>query len=175
MILALASLASAQDAQDPPPPPPREEIIVYGRLAVDRARDEVIYEMERIGWRVRSEKDGRTILAPPASWIGAAVLEADGTITFRDPIFATGVPSETWALDPRYEDPTAGTMRSSEVAPNMPYTPYTPVIVGGTTTIPSKRKRDTIRARVLAETQDEVDELRTVLRATEAADRGAGP
>lgn len=181
MILALSPLASAQE---PPPAtePPGEEIVVYGRLAVEIARDDVVAEMERMGYRVRSDRDDRTILAPPASWMGAAILEPDGTMTFRDPILGLGVPSETWALDPRHEDAHTTITRSDvQMTSPMVVTPVESgavsgsIMVGATTAIPSKRKRDTIRARVMAATEDELVHLRTVLRATEAADSGAGP
>lgn len=196
----IAALAAPAVAQEPAPvpapapvpvpasediPAPSEEIVVYGRLAIELARDAVIHEMERFGYRVRSREDGRTILAPPESWMGAAVLEADGTLTFRNPVFAVGVPSETWSVDPRYEDPTVAVGdRTADVQMTTPIVADVPgqqsgvpgsIMVGGTTSIPSKRKRDTVRAQMLRETDDELEELRNVLRATEAADRGAGP
>jgi hypothetical protein len=194
LIAAFAAPAVAQEAPAPPPapapddiPPPSEEIVVYGRLAIELARDSVIHEMERFGYRVRSREDGRTILAPPEPWMGAAVLEADGTLTFRNPVFAVGVPSETWSVDPRYEDPNTAIAGATDrdvqmttpMVADVPGQPQTGVpgsiMIGGTTSIPSKRKRDAVRAQMLRETDEELEELRNVLRATEAADRGAGP
>jgi len=200
-IVLIGALAPAAFAQETPPaeeeeeerdqeedaaediPPPSEEIVVYGQLAIDLARDAIIHEMERFGYRVRSEQEGRTILAPPVSWMGAAVLEADGMITFRNPVFAVGVPSETWAVDPRYEDPTTAIPGSKDVQMTTPIVANTPgqegasgsIMLGGTASMPSKRKRDSVRAQMLAATEDEVLELRRLLLATEAADRGEGP
>ncbi len=194
LIGALVAAAVAQetappDVEEEEPerveeiPPPQMEIIVYGRLVIDRARDAIIHEMERFGYRLRNEQDGRTILSPPEPWMGAAVLEADGTITFRNPVFAVGVPSETWVVDPRYEDPTTALPGGRDVQMTTPIVASPPgdnsatgsVMLGGTASIPSKRKRDNVRAQMLAATEDEVLELRRLLLATEAADRGEGP
>jgi hypothetical protein len=165
VILALVSVAWGQEPPPPPeetPPaaPPSEEIVVYGRLAVQKARDEVVRAMERLGWHVRSRKEGRTIFAPPYDWIGAAILEPDGTFTFRSPLLAaTPVAEEHYSLDPRYEDPTAGQIKASEVRPE--------VGIGGGASFPSKRKRDLVRAQVLEETADEVEAYRAILAKTQ--------
>jgi hypothetical protein len=162
VIVALATVAWAQESPPPEdipadaPPTTSEEIVVYGRLAVDKARDEVVREMERLGWTVRSRKEGRTIFAPPYDWIGAAILEPDGTFSFRSPVMAaTTIPEESYSLDPRYEDPTAGQIKASEVKPE--------VGIGAGASFPSKRKRDLVRAQVLEETADEVLAYRVLL------------
>jgi len=165
VILALATVAWAQES--PPPAevtpaegPPSEEIVVYGRLAVQKARDEIVREMERLGWNVRSRKEGRTIFAPPYDWIGAAILEPDGTFSFRSPVMAAAtIPEESYSLDPRYEDPTAGQIKASEVKPE--------VGIGAGASFPSKRKRDLVRAQVLEETADEVAAYRAILAKTQ--------
>jgi hypothetical protein len=164
VILALATVAWAQES--PPPEggaptegPPSEEIVVYGQLAVQKARDEIVHEMERLGWQVRTRKEGRTIFAPPSDWMGAAILEPDGTFTFRSPVMAPAtIPEESYSLDPRYEDPTAGQIKASEVKPE--------VGIGAGASFPSKRKRDIVRAQVLEETADEVAAYRAVLERT---------
>jgi hypothetical protein len=170
VIVLLAAAAWGQDSPPPPEAPAddtdapqtSEEIVVYGRLAVQKARDEIVHEMERLGYTVRSRKEGRTIFAPPSDWMGAAILEPDGTFTFRSPVMSPAtVPEESYTLDPRYEryeDPTAGQIKASEVQPE--------VGAGGGASFPSKRKRDLVRAQVIEETSDEVARYRAILEKT---------
>ena len=156
MIAVFTAAAWGQEPSAEPVPPPSEEIVVIGRLAVDKARDDVVREMERLGYHVRSRQDGRTIFAPPADWMGAAILEADGTFTFRSPLMSpTTIPEESYTLDPRHEDPTAGQIKSIERQPE--------VGIGAGASFPSKRKRDLVRAQVLEETSDEVAVYRALL------------
>lgn len=95
------SSALAQPATDVEPLPVME-ITVWGRLAIDQAEDDIVREMESLGYTT-VRKDGRIIFKPPRAWMGAAVWR-DGLLTFRRPIAGfQAAPSYVYEQDLRRE------------------------------------------------------------------------
>ena len=64
-MICLLSLSSWAQATDPPadgsPSDSSEEIIVWGPHAVERARDDIVGQMETLGYRVSRKNDGRIV------------------------------------------------------------------------------------------------------------------
>lgn len=60
------------------------EITVWGRLAIDQAEDDVVREMESLGYRTVRKGD-KIVFKPPRAWMGAAVWR-NGMLDFRKPI-----------------------------------------------------------------------------------------
>ena len=151
-------LAAAALAQDPPPPDPAAEleITVWGELAVLKARDEITAELEALGWRPR-RRPGRTVFKGPKGWMGAAIVDDDGTLSFRAPVLGFAPrPSEEWAYDPRQDEISAG-----------PNDLRTEVGLGPTFQIgASRRKLAPVRAEVVRAIEDELENYRGVLRRT---------
>ena len=79
MILGLLGLALAQEPM---------EIEVWGEAAVRQYRSTVVREMGDVGWKKVDEKNGQVIFKPPQRWMGRAVLDYDGTLSFRRPVVA---------------------------------------------------------------------------------------
>ena len=79
MIGVLLGLALAQD-------PAPLEVTVFGEAAIRQSRAHVIREAREAGWRKGREKNGQVVLKPPSPWMGKAVLDYDGTLSFRRPV-----------------------------------------------------------------------------------------
>lgn len=131
-----------------------EEIVVWGRLATEQARDAIVHQLEDLGWDVVRRDEGRTVLRGPRAWMGRAELDEDGAFSWTRPLMGfTTLPPEAWA-PPADEPPD----------PNLP-----PPLVGAGPSfwiLPSRTRLDEVRASVLAATQDEVDRYREVRRRT---------
>lgn len=150
MIAWLSALAWAQD------PAPRSdvaamEVVVWGELACDQARDALVAELESMGYRV-ARRDGDTVvLKAPSAWMGRVTVTPDGTLTFGRPVVGFGtLPEETYAHDPRHgtDDPRVPTVEAG---------------AGATFWLmPGERKRDAVQRTVLERTRDERDTLLAV-------------
>ncbi len=68
---------------EPAEPEAGEEIVVYGELRVQEARDQVVRDLEAMGFTRVMEKDGRLVMRHAQHWKGKAVLHDDGRIQFR--------------------------------------------------------------------------------------------
>jgi hypothetical protein len=81
------------------------EITVWGDLAVDKARDAVVRDIEGHGYRVVRRKDGDTVFQGRPAWKGRVTLSEEGVLTFARPVvgFST-TPPELYTQDPLYED-----------------------------------------------------------------------
>ena len=87
-MIAWLSLAFGQ--VQPAAAPATEEVVVYGQLAIDKARDALVREMERLGWRAIDKGDGVITFRTPAAFLGRATFDPGlGTLDFRRP--AAGV------------------------------------------------------------------------------------
>ncbi|MEN0067246.1 MAG: hypothetical protein AAGA48_34260 [Myxococcota bacterium] len=69
------------------------EMIVYGRLAIDRASDAIIKKMEGLGYEARQKGD-RIVFRPPLGWMGAAIFE-DGIMSFRRSVMGASPPDDS--------------------------------------------------------------------------------
>ena len=81
MLLLLATLLTSALAEEPDQPVEDEaatEIIVFGELLVEAARQEVISDLERQGFTRIKKKDGVTILKNETVYKGKIVLYDDG-------------------------------------------------------------------------------------------------
>lgn len=79
----IAALAAAQDEPTAPAvEEPQEEVVVWGRLAVDRARDEIVREFEAIGFHVARREEGSVVFRSRSSLVGKVTLRPDGSLDF---------------------------------------------------------------------------------------------
>ncbi len=154
-MIALVLAAAAQE-----PPVDGEtgpmEVVVWGELAIDRARDELVKEIQALGYTLARRDGDAVVLKPPRAWMGKVRVSADGTLDFGRPLIGVGtLPDEAWVDDPRH-----GTddLRTPEVEAGAGVTLTGP---------PSKAKLDTVRARVLQETREERANLRAVMARTQ--------
>jgi hypothetical protein len=99
-LLALALATEATEAEEA-----REEIVVYGELQVEEARQRVIGELERLGYDKVIDKGDRIVLKHHTPWKGKAVLHDDGVLdlkrqgvkgTMPDTFFSDASPAIGW-------------------------------------------------------------------------------
>lgn len=140
-------------AQEPEPAREPFEIVVWGRFAVDKARDDIVRAMEALGWSVRRREADRVVFSPPHAWMGRAELLDDGTFAFGRPALGFA-PFPAEVLEAEQRDPPD--LHAPEPAS------------GGVTfwVLPSDRKLAPGREQVLRETRDEVDLYVAILRRT---------
>ncbi|MEM6926773.1 MAG: hypothetical protein AAF602_07605 [Myxococcota bacterium] len=114
MMWWFAALALAQDpsTEEPVAPEPADETLapeegepgaideevdaemtVYGRLAIDRALDDVVDKMEGLGYTAKRDGE-RVVFRPPLGWMGKAVLE-DGKLDFRRSVAGIAGPDDS--------------------------------------------------------------------------------
>lgn len=90
-MILLALLASARAEE----PSTSEEVIVYGEIMIERARQKVEQGLEEAGYVDKIEKNGKTIYRHPAAYMGQMVVDDDGWVVFeRQPVqmVAPGLP-----------------------------------------------------------------------------------
>jgi hypothetical protein len=157
----LAALITAALAQEPPvaeapvpPAPPVEEVVVWGRLAIDNARDDIVHEFESLGFSV-ARRDGDEVIFRSGSYLVRKItLGADGTLTFGRPV--------------------AGLTEAPPVAADTSPDPRTaPSGQGGASffLLPSERKMKLAQDKIVEATRDEIAALRAVQRRTELEER----
>lgn len=70
----------------PPTPddPAAVQVTVWGRAAIQRARQRVDDRMGELGWRKRGTRsDGTSLFIAPEAWMGSVLIGPDGTMRFR--------------------------------------------------------------------------------------------
>jgi hypothetical protein len=160
-VIALFWLAVAL-AQDPDVEP--EEVIVYGQLAIDQARDALLREMEGLGWRAVEKPDGRILFKSRESWQGKATFDPSmGSLDFRKPM--VGVQAAP-AGDPSGRVPPP----SIPDPGGMPY-PAQQSNGAGVFVAPSASKVDKVWAAVRAQTNDELQAYQAVVYETALQER----
>lgn len=82
--------APAEPGADSDPGGP-EEVVVWGRLAVDQARDALVRKIETLGYHVARRRAGDVVLKS-GDWKGRVFVGPEGDLRFRHP-FATLVPA----------------------------------------------------------------------------------
>ncbi len=105
-----------QAAAPDEPDEPVAEITVWGDLAVQRARADVVRDMEALGFKKRNEQDGEVVFKPPRAWMGKAYLDYDGYLSFGRPVVGlksvdahqTQVPAEGAETNPNLSRSPAG-------------------------------------------------------------------
>lgn len=149
-FLGVIAAALAQEPEVPPAPPPdvAEEVIVWGRLAIDRARDAVVRELEGLGFRESRRPDGTIVFRRGSTLVRKLTLAPDGTLTFGRPVagLADTPPPPQPALDPK----------------------VAPAAEGGVTmyVLPGDRKIEAAQDEVRTAVQDEIATLQAVQRRT---------
>ncbi len=83
LAAALLHTALAAEPEDTEDPDAAEEIIVFGQLEVEAARQQVIADLKDQGFTKIKEKDGKTILKNQTVWRGKVVLHDDGWMEHR--------------------------------------------------------------------------------------------
>jgi hypothetical protein len=133
---------------------PSEEVVVYGQLAVDKARDAVVRDLEAMGYRAKRFEEDRVILRS-GDWRGAVILHDDGQVEFTRPLLGmTEPPPELFEVDPA---------RTGAVDPMRPG-----MNAGGPTfwVRPSDQRRAEAQAKVVGATEGRRAELRDVFTRT---------
>ena len=150
MISLLLGLALAQSAD--------EEIVVYGELAVQKARDEVIAQMEALGWRTIDKGGGNLVFKAPSGWMGKARFDPDmGSLDFSRP--GIGFRLAT------YDDPNMVAAPTSTDVAGQPVD--TPISSGaGFWLLPRKKKVDPVWGAVREATRDELHDYQKIKMGT---------
>ncbi len=152
VLLCIAAAVGAEPAD--PGPDADEEIVVFGQLAIAKAHDAIVRDLESLGYQAR-RKDGQVVFRPPDSWMGKAILHDDGRLTFTKPIVAL--------QGAVYQ----GTL-STEVEDNLNVNRDGATGTGGASfaLAPSDRKLEGVRQRVANAIQPELDAYVAVVRRT---------
>jgi hypothetical protein len=96
LLLALAARgADEPDAAEPEPPPendPAYEVVVFGEVQVQQARDAVVERLEELGYDGRVVRRGDAVVyRHEAPWYGEVLLHDDGWMRVRrQPMHAEG-------------------------------------------------------------------------------------
>ncbi len=139
--------AGAGFAQSPATPPiDILEITVWGKLALEQAEDDIVREMERLGFEARRKGD-KVVFRPPRAWIGAAVLE-EGELSFRRPVAGfQPTPKSQYEFDPARQptatDPSGQAIDLRQGGPSL-------------WILPAPKKLRTVRAPVREQLADEL-------------------
>lgn len=141
---------------------------VYGEEGIRIARQKVIDDMERQGWRVASSRNGQVVFRGPSNWMGSAVLDDEGTMSFTTPAAAfqgVGVDDAGAGSDQPGDSPLAQESRGgdyqatsrdpgAEIVPQVSFALY------------PKKKSRVVHERLLAEVGPELAEYRDVVQYT---------
>lgn len=88
----IALWVAAALAQDPPAPaggaePAAREVVVYGEILVQQARQEVVTALREAGYTEEIDRGDHTIYRAPEAWRGQVVIYDDGyMVTKRQPV-----------------------------------------------------------------------------------------
>lgn len=124
-------------------------VIVIGQQQVRAARDQVVREMEALGWKTRRKRDGRVVFRGPEPWMGKMILNENGVVDFTTPSIAFG---GTTGVDVDY----SATPRS-----NMdPQTGSAGVAIG----FDGKKKAAALQAEIRAAVADDVATWQDMIR-----------
>lgn len=147
------AFAFAQEADLPQSPPAEdeldderyvsEEIIVYSREQMDKAREEVISELKQLGYEKRIEKGDAVVMRHASPWRGDVWLHDDGWMRIkRQPV--------------RLEAPSTGISRANSAGAwaACVLLPFRCVRTGGQTV--SKRKFEAVETRTAGAVNPEV-------------------
>ncbi len=154
----LTGEAPAPDAppEAPAPAPAPPEIVVWGRLAVDQARDTLVRRIEELGYRVVRREDDVVTLAS-GDWRGRVFVTADGDLDFSHPIAGFGaMDPQLYTADPRREPLDA--LHAAAIEPK----PGPSLWI-----LPSARRRLGAEQQVFDATSDERAALRSLIERTE--------
>jgi hypothetical protein len=144
----IAALAAAQDEPVLVVEEPQEEVVVWGRLAVDSARDEIVREFEAIGFRVVRREEGAVVFRSRSSLVGKVTLRPDGSLDFTGAgVRATPAPVASAPVQSPNEPPIAGSGLS---------------VIGPPSRAKVKDAEDEIRDRV----KDEIASFRAIQQRT---------
>ncbi len=155
-----------EPAPEPIPAEAEEEIVVYGELAVAKARDALVREMERLGWRAKEKGDGTLKFKAPSGWMGSARFDPElASLDFRRNAIGFRLadyqePEHT--LPPGPTDP-AGVAHDAPVSSG-----------AGMWLFPRKKKVDGVWTQVRDTTRDELDAYQKVKYATVFEERLQG-
>jgi hypothetical protein len=137
---------------------PDEEIVVYGELAKAKARDALVKEMERLGWRAIDKGGGHYVFRGPSAWMGKATFDPEmGNLDFRRPAVGFRLAN--------YDDPGTRATTTRYDADGQPVDAVQ-TSGAGFWVLPSKRKVDAVWSDVRQATRDELDRYQEVTLGT---------
>lgn len=134
------------------------EITVWGRLAIDRAEDEIVSTLEGMGYTARRRGDD-IVFRPPRGWMGAAIF-SDGQLTFRRAVAGLQpIPTEAYDDDLR----RTTTLTGPDGQPMDPWVGVGPSLW----LFPSQRKLKPQQQAVLSAAHEPLMHYRAVVARTE--------
>lgn len=134
-------------------PAPVEEVVVWGELARDQARDRLLHRMEELGFRL-ARRDGDDLVFRGPSWTGRSTFHDDGSFTFSRPVVGfRSPPPEAYTPPPGHEPPLGSPMQMG-VGPSF-------------WVLPSGRKLRRLHDQLLDATHAETEAYLAVSRRTE--------
>ncbi len=131
------------------------EMTVYGRLAIDRALDDVVDKMEYLGYTARRDGD-RVVFKPPLGWMGKAILE-DGQLEFRRSVAGLAGPDDSVNME-----------LFRRIDPNKPPTEGYGLRLW---LLPSEKKVEPLRAEVVEAVGPELSRYNAVVARTALQER----
>ncbi len=143
-----------------------EEIIVYGEFAIAKARDALVQEMDRLGWRSKEKGDGTIKFRGPKGWMGSARFDPElANLDFQRS--AAGFRLATYdepayTLPPQPTDPSG--VANDAAMPSG----------AGLWLLPRKDKLDGVWAEVREATRDELTAYQEIVYATAFEERLQG-
>lgn len=142
MTLLWWAFALAQDAETEEPEV-SETVIVYSREEMERAKEEVIQELQDLGYDKRIEKDGAVVMRHSSAWKGDVWLHDDGWMRIKRQPFRLEAPKTPFS-----RQGTAGAWASCILLP------FRCVKAGGQ--MVSKRKFEQVETRTVGSVAPEV-------------------
>lgn len=124
-------------------------ITVVGAALAD-ARDKVVRELEKLGWKSRRLKDGRILFRGPEGWMGKATLRPSGDLDFSIPAIAFPGPSQSGGTYDYNRATDDGYLGGNQGLSSTPF--------------PGKEKVAAVQAEVRAAIHDDVLHYREVLQ-----------
>lgn len=97
MVLSLLSLLFAPALAEEEGGESSNEIIVWGELAVERARQELIEDFGDAGYTERIERDGYVLLRSESAWKGEVRVYDDGWVDMKRQPVRLEAPDTPWA------------------------------------------------------------------------------
>jgi hypothetical protein len=86
IVLMWSGWAAAQEPPAPEASEASEEVVVWGELAKEKARDALVARMAALGWREVERNEDEIRFRADRAWKGTATFHSDGAFTFTRPV-----------------------------------------------------------------------------------------
>lgn len=146
------------------------EITVYGPDAIREARKAMVERMGDIGWEQVRSRNGDLVFRGPSSWMGKAILDRDGYLTFSVPAVAFQS-AQTEGSDVATQSETDQSQLAKQSSggdyQGLSRDPGSGVGAGASFSLfPGKKKTSAVQEQVLDAVQPELDAYRSAIQDT---------